>query len=147
MTADDARAIVDANTYLTLATADADGRPWVSPVWFATRDYREFVWVSRPEARHSLNIASRPEVAIVIFDSHVPPGQGRALYMSAHAEELDGGEAGRGLDVFSAESVAQGLPVWTPEQIAYGARHRLYRARALGQYVLNERDERVRVEL
>lgn len=27
-----ARSIVDANTFMTLATADADGRPWASPL-------------------------------------------------------------------------------------------------------------------
>ena len=30
------RAIIDANRYMTLSTADASGLPWVSPVWFAT---------------------------------------------------------------------------------------------------------------
>ena len=39
MTYDDlaahARAIIDANLYLTLGTTDADGRPWTSPVYFA----------------------------------------------------------------------------------------------------------------
>jgi predicted pyridoxine 5'-phosphate oxidase superfamily flavin-nucleotide-binding protein len=33
-----ARRIIDANSYATLATADADGRPWATPVWFAERD-------------------------------------------------------------------------------------------------------------
>ncbi len=33
-----ARDLIEANRYLTLATADADGRPWVSPVYFATAD-------------------------------------------------------------------------------------------------------------
>ena len=55
-----ARRIVDANMYMTLATADADGRPWVSPVWYAPVTYAEFLWVSSPEARHSRNIALRP---------------------------------------------------------------------------------------
>jgi hypothetical protein len=30
-----ARAILDTNNYMTLGTADADGHPWVSPVFFA----------------------------------------------------------------------------------------------------------------
>lgn len=30
-----ARGVVDANRYMTLGTADASGRPWVSPVWYA----------------------------------------------------------------------------------------------------------------
>ena len=29
-----ARQIVAANMYMTLATADRDGRPWASPVWY-----------------------------------------------------------------------------------------------------------------
>ena len=42
MTNDDiARAILDAGIYVVLATADADGVPWASPVWFATENYRE----------------------------------------------------------------------------------------------------------
>ena len=30
-----ATAIVDASSYMTLATADHEGRPWASPTWFA----------------------------------------------------------------------------------------------------------------
>jgi predicted pyridoxine 5'-phosphate oxidase superfamily flavin-nucleotide-binding protein len=47
-----AREVVDANQYMALATADVDGRHWVSPVWFAHEGYTRFVWVSKPEARH-----------------------------------------------------------------------------------------------
>lgn len=43
-----ARAIVDSNAYMTLATANEDGRPWASPVWYAHAGYREFYWVSSP---------------------------------------------------------------------------------------------------
>ena len=39
-----ARALIDANLYVTLGTADADGVPWVSPVYFATDGYAEFYW-------------------------------------------------------------------------------------------------------
>jgi nitroimidazol reductase NimA-like FMN-containing flavoprotein (pyridoxamine 5'-phosphate oxidase superfamily) len=116
-------------------------------VWFATIDYRDFYWVSHPDARHSENIAARPEVAIVIFDSHVTPGEGQAVYMSAVATELRGAEAEQGLEVFSARSVAADLPAWTFEQIAPSARHRLYRATVSEHFVLNERDERVPVQL
>src|SRR3954468_9953790 len=77
-----ARSIVDANRFMVLGTADASGRPWVSPVWYALLSYREYVWVSRPGARHSRNLAARPEVAIAIYDSH-RPGSWSALYMAA----------------------------------------------------------------
>ena len=84
-----ARAIFDGNRYMTLGTADADGLPWASPVWYAPASYRELFWVSKPGARHSQNIAARPEVGIVIFDSTVPISTGRAVYMAALAEEVD----------------------------------------------------------
>jgi hypothetical protein len=34
-----ARAIMDANQYMTLGTAGETGRPWVSPVWYALAHY------------------------------------------------------------------------------------------------------------
>ena len=76
---DIARAILDDANYVVLATADADGVPWASPVWFATEDYRELYWVSYPGARHSENITVRPQIAMVVFDSTVPPGTGQGF--------------------------------------------------------------------
>src|SRR6185437_6613093 len=84
------RSIVDGSWYLTLATADASGKPWASPVWFAHDGYREFVWASKPDARHSTNIAVRPQVGIVIFDSTVGNGGAQAVYLDAEASELHG---------------------------------------------------------
>jgi nitroimidazol reductase NimA-like FMN-containing flavoprotein (pyridoxamine 5'-phosphate oxidase superfamily) len=63
--------IVADNRYLTLATADGEGRPWATPVWFAADGLTTFCWVSRPGARHSVNITLRPRVAFVVFDSTV----------------------------------------------------------------------------
>jgi predicted pyridoxine 5'-phosphate oxidase superfamily flavin-nucleotide-binding protein len=42
---DVARSVIDANRYMALGTADEVGNPWVSPVWFASEDYRNFHWV------------------------------------------------------------------------------------------------------
>jgi hypothetical protein len=54
-----ARQIIDANYYLTLATADSAGTPWASPVWYAHEGHGTFFWVSRPQARHSRNLTTR----------------------------------------------------------------------------------------
>ena len=56
------RAIIDANLYMVLGTADRAGRPWATPVYYAHADYREFLWVSKPEARHSRNLEAREAV-------------------------------------------------------------------------------------
>jgi hypothetical protein len=49
-------------------------------VWFAHECYRDFLWVFRAEARHSRNVAARPELALVVFDSTVAPGDAADVY-------------------------------------------------------------------
>jgi pyridoxine/pyridoxamine 5'-phosphate oxidase len=142
-----ARRVIDSNRYMAIGTADESGQPWVTPVWFATDDYREFVWVSKPRAQHSRNIAARPQVAIVIFNSQVSPGSAEAVYMTAVAEELAADELERSLGIFARESEAQGLRVWTRDDVVSPARHRMYRATASEHFVLSPEDERVPVTL
>lgn len=146
-TADTARAIIDTNLYLTLATADATGRPWPTPVYFAPAHYRELVWVSSPEARHSQNIAARPDVGIVVFDSRVPINSGQAVYMSAVAELVPAGDLKRCLDVFSRSSQDRGGAPWSRDDVGPSARLRLYHATASEQWVLDSHDRRVPVPL
>jgi nitroimidazol reductase NimA-like FMN-containing flavoprotein (pyridoxamine 5'-phosphate oxidase superfamily) len=141
-----ARAIVDESLYLVLATADRDGLPWASPVYFAPSGYRELFWVSRPERRHSRNIAARPEVSIVVFDSSAPIGTGRGVYMSARARELVGDGREEGIEVFSRRSLGHGGDAWTLADVQAPARLRLYRAVAEEQYV-GDRDDRIPVTL
>ena len=142
-----ARDLIDSVQYMTLATSDESGRPWASPVWFAHEDHRRFLWVSRPEARHSRNIAARPEAGIVIFDSTVPMGTGQAVYVEATVGLLEGDEEERGIEVFSARSQSNGGPAWTPDDVRPPAPLRLYRATASAHYVLDANDERVAVSL
>jgi nitroimidazol reductase NimA-like FMN-containing flavoprotein (pyridoxamine 5'-phosphate oxidase superfamily) len=144
---DVARAIVDDNLYMVLATADADGRPWASPVYFAHDAYRRFVWVSAPDSTHSRNIAVRPGVSIVIFDSRVPVNSGQAVYMSATATEVTGDEREQLVETFSARSQLHGAGAFTTAEVEAPARLRLYLATAVEQFVLGDRDERVSVTL
>ena len=132
---------------MTLGTADETGQPWVSPVYFASEDRREFYWVSSPQAKHSLNLAARPDVSIVIFDSRAPIGTGQAVYMTAVAEEQTDDDLKRGIEIFSRESVKDGASVWTLEDVTAPARLRLYRASVSRHFVLGERDERISVTL
>jgi uncharacterized protein YhbP (UPF0306 family) len=142
-----ARAIIDSNLYMTLGTADEEGRPWVSPVYYAPEGYARFYWVSSPEATHSRNIAARPEVAIVVFDSRAPIGSGQGVYMSAVAEELTGADLDRGIAIFSRRSQAYGASEWTRDDVLPPARHRLYRATAAEHSVLGPQDRRTSVTI
>ncbi len=139
-----AMSIIDSNRFMTLATADGDGVPWASPVWYAPVEYRRFLWVSSPEATHSRNLAVRPELAIVIFDSHQAGGW-NALYMSAVAEELS--DVDDAIGIFSRHGEAQGLRAWTREDVVAPARHRLYRATVSEHFVLDPHDKRLPVSL
>ena len=107
-----ARDIIEASRYLVLATADATGRPWSSPVYFAHIGFTEFYWVSSPEVTHSRNIAVRPEVGIAVFDSHAEIGTGQGVYISATAALLEDAETARGIEAFSRRSVAHGGHAW-----------------------------------
>jgi nitroimidazol reductase NimA-like FMN-containing flavoprotein (pyridoxamine 5'-phosphate oxidase superfamily) len=143
-----ATAIIDENLYMTLGTADEAGRPWASPVYFAVDGYREFIWVSRPESKHSLNLAVRPELGIVIFDSKVPINAGQGVYMSALAEELTGRpEADRAIATFSSRSQEHGGEAWTLADVQEPAELRLYRATASDHSVILPRTLRMPVDL
>ena len=144
------RDIVEASLYLVLATADAAGRPWSSPVYFAHIGFTEFFWVSSPDVTHSRNIAVRPEVGIAIFDSHAPIRTGQGVYMPAVAELAGDGEIERGLEVFSRRSVAHGGAEWNREDVRAGAGLRLYRAVAGSHSILakdGQPDHRIPVAL
>ena len=135
------REIVDSGSYMVLGTADADGRPWASPVWYAPEGYRELFWVSSPEVRHSRNIAVRPEISIVVFDSRQPIGTGQAVYMAATAEQLTGADEERGMEIFSRRSQEQGARPWTVDDVRPPKPIRLYRATVTEHSMLDKSDE------
>ncbi|MEX2197084.1 MAG: pyridoxamine 5'-phosphate oxidase family protein [Thermoleophilaceae bacterium] len=144
-TAAEALLIVERNMYMTLATADGDGRPWASPVWYAPAIDTEFLWVSEPEARHSRNIAVRREVAIVIFDSTVPIGAAAALYLEAVAEQLSGEAVEGAIAAYSRRSQECGARAWDAADVRPPADSSLYRATAVTQFVLGPGDRRLPV--
>jgi hypothetical protein len=146
---DIARRVLHAGVYVVLATADAAGVPWASPVWFATETPSTFFWVSYPGARHSENIQVQPRIAMVVFDSTVPPLTGQAVYMTANAEQVtDPPEVAHAVDVFSLESQRQGLSALSLEEVTGSARLRMYRARVEDYWILDPdipHDKRVQV--
>lgn len=145
-----AKAIIDSNMYMVLGTADESGAPWVSPVYYAAVGYREFYWVSSPEVRHSRNIAERPQISIVIFNSQALIGTGQGVYMSAVAEQLTGTELDRGIELFSRTSLGHGGHEWKREDVQEPALYRLYRAITSEHWILDpvgSPDHRISVTL
>ena len=142
-----AKAIIDANLYLVLGTADERGRPWVSPVYYAHVDYREFRGVSRPETLHSNNLVARPQISLVIFDSSGPIGTGQGVYVAATAEETTGDARLAMIDVFSRRSLGHGGGEMGLEDVEPPAELRLYRATAAAHFILDSIDRLVAVDL
>jgi nitroimidazol reductase NimA-like FMN-containing flavoprotein (pyridoxamine 5'-phosphate oxidase superfamily) len=136
-----ARTIIEANLYLTLGTADPDGRPWTTPVYFAPAGDRDFYWTSASDARHSRHIAARSRVSIVIFDSTVPPYHGRAVYAVGEARELSGGDLDRALAAYPRRDARGASPV-TREEVTGAAPYRLYQVTASDMWVLCPREPR-----
>jgi hypothetical protein len=127
--ADLVRRVVDDNVYMVLGTADRAGRPWVSPVFYAADAYRDFYWVSSPEVVHSRNLAVRPDVSLVVFDSRAPVGTGGAgaAYMAATASEVPAGELERALAIYPGPG-GRGGREFTPADVGPSAPYRLFRA-------------------
>jgi nitroimidazol reductase NimA-like FMN-containing flavoprotein (pyridoxamine 5'-phosphate oxidase superfamily) len=136
-----ARAIIETNLYLTLGTVDPDGHPWTSPVYFAPGRDRDFYWTSALDARHSRNIAERPRVSLVIFDSTVAPYHGRAVYAVGEANELSSRDLDRGLEAYPRADGA-GAKQLTRDEVTAPAPYRLYRATASDLWVLCPREPR-----
>ena len=130
------RHVIDANSYMVLGTADRAGHPWVTPVWFASEDYFSFHWVSSPEAKHSRNLADRPEIAITIFDSSVTVGGAEAAYMKGVATELTADELTKGLELFDRATRHQIGSGWSLEEVTEPSLFRLYRATVSEHWVL-----------
>jgi Pyridoxamine 5'-phosphate oxidase len=142
-----ARAIIDGNLYMVVATADLSGQPWASPVYYAPSGYSEFFWISQPDATHSVNLRDRREVGIVVFDSTVPVDTGQGVYISGVAQEVPAHEAGEGIEILSQRSLGHGGDELGIEDVSPPARHRLYQATAEAVYVLDDHDHRVEVNL
>ena len=119
-----AREVIDTTPYLVLGTLDGDGTPRTSPVFFGVDEYRDFYWVSSPEAIHSLNVAERPAVRAVIFDSTVRAGCGRAVYLTGRARRVPDQELGRRCEVAFRDLA--GARAFAPAELDSSADLRLY---------------------
>lgn len=125
------RDVLDANRYLALGTTEDDGSPRVSPVFFTHVGHRTFYWVSSRESTHSRNVAARPAISFVVFDSSVEPGPDTAaVYVTARAEEVPDAELPAECERAFRNASDRGGRPFAPEELRGDELLRLYRARA-----------------
>ena len=140
--------MIAANRFMTLGTADESGTPWATPVWFASPDGLRFLWISLPTARHSQNIAARPDVAIVIYDSQTTPDDRQAVYVEATAGLVADDRIDEGMEIYARKLVSEGLDEWSRDEVTPPRRLRLYEAIATAHFILaDSTDERLSVTM
>lgn len=133
-----ARSILETTSYVVLATADASGRPWATPVWFAADGLDRLYWLSWPGSRHSVLIERRPEIALTVFDSTVVPNTGTAFYATAQARRCADEQVDDGLRIVNRRSLAEGVGEFARSRVTGESRLRLYVAEVTEAWVLDQ---------
>lgn len=129
-----ARQLIADTLHLTLATADASGKPWSCPVYFAPGKAFTLYWVSFKQTVHSANIRVRPQVGISIL-GEPPHHEGQGVYFDAIAAELhDLTEVERAIEVRRTRPQDRKFAVTSPDDVLGDAAWRIYRAVPLAVY-------------
>jgi nitroimidazol reductase NimA-like FMN-containing flavoprotein (pyridoxamine 5'-phosphate oxidase superfamily) len=97
--------IIEDNLYLSLATVDSNGNPWISNVFFAYGEGKLY-WYSRKDSDHSINIKHNSNVAISIYNSTKTGDDVEALYIKGVAHEISqNNELISGLKLYADKSL------------------------------------------
>lgn len=80
--------IIENNQYMSLATVDKNGNPWISPVAYAYDENWNFYFVTIPSSKHGINFKINNHVVIAIFDSTQKLGQGVGLQIEGVVEDV-----------------------------------------------------------
>lgn len=136
-----ARRLIEATPHLTLATADASGKPWSSPVYFAHDQAFTLYWVSFRQTVHSANIRVRPQVGISLL-GEPPDHEGQGVYFDAVATELhDLTEVERAIEVRRTRPQDRKFAVTAPGDVLGDAAWRIYRAVPVAVYTYHDAAE------
>lgn len=124
-----ARQLLDEEQNLVLATVDAGGIPWISPVFFVPDENYELFWTSDRDARHSENIRATGQAAIVIYV--VEPGRPvDGVYSQAEVSELsDTTEIEHAVRVMGRRRQPDKWMIESPADVTGNGPWRIYRAR------------------
>ncbi len=133
-----ARTVLDDTCYAVLATADGDGVPWATPVWFAHDDLDRVYWLSWPGSRHSQLIEARAEIALTVFDTSAVPNEGTAFYATARARQCPDEDLANGLEVLNRRARGHGIAEITAERVTGDSRLRVYVAAITEAWVLDQ---------
>ncbi len=121
-----AKKLIKKIIYITLATSNKKHVPWNTPLFCAYDDDYTFYWLSARHCVHSFNIAENENVALVIYDSTVPEGEGFGVYIEAKAIVVDDPvEIKRALKLLQERG---GKPMPSVEEASGSALRNVYKA-------------------
>jgi uncharacterized protein YhbP (UPF0306 family) len=81
-----AKEIIENNQYVTIATTNEKGKPWISPVAYTLDNDYNLYFISMPTSKHGKNIEVNNNIAAAIFDSQQLWGDGIGLQIEAKVE-------------------------------------------------------------
>lgn len=110
------RRLLDASTLCAVATSTPDGRPYVNTAYFAWDEDFRLVWLSHPDAAHSVNLSRRSSAAIAVYES-----------------TQSWGEEDRGVQLFGAAKAVRGAAAKAAERL-YSERFASFAATGPGAY-------------
>lgn len=119
-----ARSLLEASPLCAIATVSPGSRAHVNTAYFAYTATFEIIWISEPNARHSLNLRWNGTVGIAVFDSHQSWGRpDRGIQLLGSATRAT--EAG-----YAMAAYARRFPAYVPEESAAYLPY-LFRARRM----------------
>lgn len=151
-----AKEIIEENIYMTIASSSIEGKPWISPVFFAYDNNYNLYWVSNKSSLHSTLLKNNPQAAIVIFNSQAPEGKGDGVYFETQVYELeDEAEIQSAMEILNKRVTKDEFRVRKVGEVTADGVWRIYKAVPIkiskltegefvnGQYI----DKRVEVDL
>ena len=84
---DEARALLNENLVGAVATINADGSPWISPVHIFSDDEAVY-WFSDENRQHSMNVEKDPRVSLTLFSPDASRGP-KGIYINGTVSKLD----------------------------------------------------------
>lgn len=85
---------------MQIATSN-NTKPWICSVYFASDEFLNLYWISRPGTRHSLEIKENEKVAGTIVLPHTPGDDVRGIQFEGIAKELEKEEAKLGIRYYA----------------------------------------------
>ena len=126
-----AKYLIENNQLMTVATADALGKPWISTVGYSYDEDFNLYWVSHKDHLHSMNVKSRPQVGIVIFGP-ITPNDMDGVFFEAEALELENeNDIKKGIEVMTKTSQPHKFTIKSKSNVSGDASWRIYRAKPI----------------